>query len=174
MLTGSFLFGDLPPPALEAAASMVPNVDLSAVAAVYQLAKGSQALLRVLAEQMSQGGLTPPRYRILTLLAFQFPEGATVQTLAQALGIRPPTMTTHLNGLETGGLLRRNPDPANRRSTVVRLTPKGQRLLKQVIPVVASTTGSLLESFSQREVNLLVRLMSRLEQHCERLGQDHE
>jgi MarR family transcriptional regulator, transcriptional regulator for hemolysin len=52
--------------------------------------------------------------------------------LAQAVGIQGATMTHHLNAMETGGLITRRRDPANRRVHQVQLTDRGESLFQQL------------------------------------------
>jgi DNA-binding MarR family transcriptional regulator len=48
--------------------------------------------------------------------------------LAERLGVVPRSVTTLVDALEAAGLVRRVPDPANRRSILIRLTDRGRDL----------------------------------------------
>src|SRR4051812_15489253 len=52
--------------------------------------------------------------------------------LSEALGCEPPSVTLMTRKLEASGHIRRTPDPADRRATVVALTDRGKALVKQV------------------------------------------
>ena len=85
----------------------------------------NRAVRRVDAEM----GLTPARASTLSVLVFG---GArTVGELAMAEGVRSPTMTVLVKGLEADGLVRRTASARDRRSVVVDATPRGRRLLQR-------------------------------------------
>jgi DNA-binding MarR family transcriptional regulator len=49
--------------------------------------------------------------------------------LATREGVRPPTMTRIITGLEDGGYVQRTVDPADRRASVLAVTPLGNDLV---------------------------------------------
>lgn len=51
--------------------------------------------------------------------------------LAEAEGVRPPTMTRLIQALEADGLVERTADAADRRATVLRATRRGRALLEK-------------------------------------------
>ena len=53
----------------------------------------------------------------------------TPSELADAERVRRPTVTRMLGHLEDDGLITRTPDPADRRSTLIAITPAGAELL---------------------------------------------
>ena len=52
--------------------------------------------------------------------------------LSEALGCEPPSVTLMTRKLEASGHIRRTPDPADRRATVVALTDSGRALADQI------------------------------------------
>ncbi len=59
----------------------------------------------------------------------RFPEGVPVSELSRALGVRPPSITPLLAGLEERDLLERTMDLNDRRVVRVRLKQKGRELI---------------------------------------------
>jgi DNA-binding MarR family transcriptional regulator len=49
--------------------------------------------------------------------------------LAAREGVRPPTMTRLLTGLEEGGYVERTSDPADRRASLIAVTPLGEQTM---------------------------------------------
>jgi DNA-binding MarR family transcriptional regulator len=86
-------------------------------------------LLRMVRSVDRETGLSPSRLSALSVLVFG---GArTIGELAAAEGVRSPTMTQLVNGLEGDGLVRRRPAPADARSVVVEATASGRRTMRQ-------------------------------------------
>jgi DNA-binding MarR family transcriptional regulator len=73
-------------------------------------------------------GLSPARSSVLSILTFGGPR--TIGALAKAEGVRSPTMTSLINGLETDGLVRRIPGPEDGRQVLAEATDSGRRILE--------------------------------------------
>jgi DNA-binding MarR family transcriptional regulator len=74
-------------------------------------------------------GLTARELSLLMAVAGL--ESASQQEIAQALGIDRTTMVTYVDLLEGKDLVRRRPDPRDRRRNVVEVTPEGRRALER-------------------------------------------
>lgn len=74
-------------------------------------------------------GLSPARSSVLSILTFGGPR--TIGALAKAEGVRSPTMTSLINGLEADGLVRRTPGHDDGRQVLVEATDRGQRILER-------------------------------------------
>jgi DNA-binding MarR family transcriptional regulator len=74
-------------------------------------------------------GLTPARLSALSVLVFGGPK--TLGELAAAEQVSAPTMTRLVAGLEREQLLRRDPDPHDRRIVRVTATPRAARLMQR-------------------------------------------
>lgn len=86
-------------------------------------------LLRRLRTQDVASGLTGPRLSALSVIVFGGP--VTLGELAAAEQVRPPTMTHIVRALERQRLVRREPDPTDRRVVRLRATPRGRTLLTE-------------------------------------------
>lgn len=84
-------------------------------------------LLRRLRAQDVASGLTGPRLSALSVIVFGGP--LTLGQLAAAEQVRPPTMTHIVRALERQRLVRREPDPSDRRVVRLHPTPRGRTLL---------------------------------------------
>lgn len=72
-------------------------------------------------------GLSPSQARALRVLADAGPERPLrMVRLAEELRIVPRSLTPVVDALEEAGLVRRQTDPGNRRSTLVVITPEGR------------------------------------------------
>jgi DNA-binding MarR family transcriptional regulator len=99
-------------------------------------------------------GLTPTRLSALSVVVYAGP--LTLGRLADAEGVRPPTMTRIVQALEQLGLVRRTSSPADRRSVQIEVTPLG---------------GSVLDDARERRLRRLAGLLAGLdEQELEAVG----
>src|SRR3954454_25087344 len=94
------------------------------------VARTAKALDRAFTDSLSAVGGSPATWQVLSSLA----EGGhrTQGELAEAVGVRSPTLTHHLDGLERAGLVTRDRDPANRRGQRVVLTEGGAAVVGRV------------------------------------------
>lgn len=73
----------------------------------------------------SLGGVSPAQASLMA--SVDRLDAPTLGELAAAEQVTPPTVTKAVQSLEEAGLLSCSPDPDDRRSTRVRLTPAGRR-----------------------------------------------
>jgi len=86
-------------------------------------------LLRQVRVQDSATGLAPARLSALSVLVFG---GAmSLNELATAEQVRPPTMSRIVDALESEGLIRRTVNQQDRRAVVLEATEKGTAILWQ-------------------------------------------
>jgi DNA-binding MarR family transcriptional regulator len=86
-------------------------------------------LLRQVRVQDAASGLAPARLSALSVLVFG---GAmSLNDLARAEQVRPPTMSRIVDALESAGLIRRTVNPQDRRAVVLEATEKGIAILWQ-------------------------------------------
>jgi MarR family transcriptional regulator for hemolysin len=65
--------------------------------------------------------------------------------IAKRLRIEGPTMTRMLDSLEADGLVERLPDPHDRRTKQLRLTPQGEAALEEIFAITDTLRERLLE-----------------------------
>jgi len=71
-------------------------------------------------------------------------------------------MTKRLDRLERAGLVKRGPDPTDRRGTLVRLTARGRRAADRTVEVHIANEERLLEPLDQEERQTLDELLRKL------------
>jgi len=107
-------------------------------------------------------GLTPAQARTLrTIDKMERPPRMT--ELAERLDIVPRSVTTLVDALETAGLVRRAPDPANRRSTLIMLTSEGERTLVRMREARLRAADELFAPLTAEQRQSLRDLLSTLE-----------
>jgi DNA-binding MarR family transcriptional regulator len=84
--------------------------------------------------------------------------------LADCANVSRATMTGLLDTLEKADLLTRAPDPHDRRASNVKITPKGEKLLRKVQPLQTRWAQNLLAPLSRGERDELVNLLRKAQQ----------
>jgi DNA-binding MarR family transcriptional regulator len=90
------------------------------------LHKASRQITMYLEDQTRELGVSPLEGHVLTYLRKYAP--APVGELVRVFGLKQSTFTSLLDRLERAGLVRREPNPADRRSFLVHLTERGRGL----------------------------------------------
>lgn len=94
--------------------------------------------------------------------------GSKPTDLAQASLITTGAMTARLDRLERAALIRREPDPADRRGIFVRLTPKGSKVARQALDELIAVNEVFLAPLSERQRESLAGALKLLLLHHER------
>jgi DNA-binding MarR family transcriptional regulator len=102
----------------------------------------------------------PRGYQVLASAAGD--EHRSQQALAQRLGVDRTVMTYLLDDLEAARLIKRQPDPTDRRSRQIVLTAKGSRSLTQLTERIAEVERELLVDLTGSEARQLRELLSRV------------
>jgi DNA-binding MarR family transcriptional regulator len=112
-----------------------------------------------------QGRLAPlgldPRH-VMLLRHVAIAEGRSQQALGEVLQIPPSRMVALVDALEQRGLLRRRPDPGDRRVRTLHLTRDGRRLLDEVMEISLEHERQLCKGLQPAEREQLITLLSRL------------
>src|SRR4051794_39164203 len=105
------------------------------------VARTAKALDRAFDDHLATVGGTGATWLVLSSL--KDGEHRTQGDLAAAVGVRQPTLTHHLDGLERAGLVTRDRDPANRRVQRVALTEAGEAPFVRLRRAAAALDGPL-------------------------------
>lgn len=82
--------------------------------------------------------------------------------LMSLLGTDTAGMTKLADRLEAKQLIERHPNPQDRRSVLITLTPAGQALVPRLAPVFGRVTRRLFNGFSPGEVSVLTTMLERM------------
>lgn len=85
-----------------------------------------------------------------------------IGTLAELLAVDMSVTSRHVTHLAERGWIDRSPDPADRRSRILRLTPDGRARLAELSDRAAELLALRLSDWSDEDVRRLTRLLSRL------------
>jgi DNA-binding MarR family transcriptional regulator len=140
-----------------------PGLDLSGMAVVARLLRVSHRVEEAQDEFFSALGLKPGWLDVLApLRRAGDPYRLTPTRLSEEALISTAGMTNRLDRLEQAGLVRRLPDPDDRRGVLVELTEDGRDLVDSAIDAHRGLSKRLLGSLEGKERDDLDRLLRKL------------
>ena len=129
----------------------------------------SWQLRRSSAHRLAPLGLTDAQARLLrTIAAAEGPP--RMSDIAAGLGIVPRSATTTVEALEAAGLVDRRPDPDDRRSVLVVLTPNAEPVVSQIQEARRAAANEVFAALDTAERSTLLDLLDRLVAHPSEIG----
>jgi DNA-binding MarR family transcriptional regulator len=102
-------------------------------------------------------GVNPTSYAILSELSLD--GWLTNGQIAERLGMSTGGVTPALDRLVRSGFVVRNPNPADRRSSVISMTPKGEEIMRTAADVLAEELDAFMDSLAERERETILRFL---------------
>ncbi len=129
-----------------------PDLDVSALGIAIRIEMLAKLMRRETAENLSGVGLKPWEYDVLSALRRQGkPYVLPATDLARASLLTPGAMTTRIDHLEERGLVRRRPDPDDRRGVRISLTREGLKLVDKAIQARLDAAESAVDGMSEAD-----------------------
>ncbi len=148
---------------VQAWAERDPRVDASPLAVAGRLLLCAAHLERAIVDALEPFGLSFGDFDVLNTLRRRGDKaGTNPSDLAQSSLITTGAMTARLDRLERAELIRRAPDPADRRAVRVHLTEEGERLAEQALYAVIAADKAFLEPLSQRRRDSVASALKQL------------
>ena len=117
-------------------------------------------LIDALDLELSKFDISAPQLFVLASVANK--QAASASTLCKSISYDPGAMTRMIDRLEQKGLIRRSPNPGDRRATNLDLTPAGKALYPQLLATKESVQARFLRGFSSDDVRVLEGLLNRM------------
>jgi DNA-binding MarR family transcriptional regulator len=124
--------------------------------------RASKRIRRETFHRLAPFGITPSQGRALDTLgraADHHGREMRLNELADRLRIAPRSATTVVDALETAGLVTRVPDPADRRATLLRLTPAGREALARIAEVRAEVAEEYFGPVPEEDRTVALRVV---------------
>ncbi|QGZ64216.1 MarR family winged helix-turn-helix transcriptional regulator [Paraburkholderia acidisoli] len=115
--------------------------------------RAARNLARIFDEVLRPLDLTNGQFSLL--MSLNRPEPPTMKDVASLLAMDRTTLTAALKPLERRDLVVIEPDPEDKRSRLLSLTPAGHRLLAQAFPLWQQTHEAIEKPFAPGEVDTL-------------------
>jgi DNA-binding MarR family transcriptional regulator len=140
-----------------------PELDPSAMGVVGRVLRLAGYLERSVEVALKPFGLSLWQFDVLaTLRRAGKPYRLSPTQLMRAVMLSSGAMTNRLDRLETAGLVKREPDPNDRRGVLITLTPKGRQLADEAIQARFEEARARIASLSKSERRALERGLRRL------------
>jgi DNA-binding MarR family transcriptional regulator len=137
-----------------------PEIDFDVETIVNRISKVDRYVERAAVDTLEELGLAQGEVKVLLCLGWG--EKRSPGEIAQHLLVSTGTMTNRLDKLEAAGLVKRHPDPKDRRGVLVELTADGRGTLDRYIEVQAKRERELMSAMSEQERRRLTALLRKL------------
>ena len=140
-----------------------PDLDPSPIGVIGRISRLARELEQRLEPVYREHGLEPGWHDVLATLRRTGPPYRLRPTdFTSALMLTSSGTTKRLDRLERAGLIAREPDPQDRRGTLIVLTPAGRDLIDSVTEAHLENERRLLSALSESEQRRLAALLRKL------------
>jgi DNA-binding MarR family transcriptional regulator len=141
-----------------------PELDHSPIGVVGRISRLARAIENRLEPVYKAHGLEPGWHDVLATLRRSGPDYRLRPTdLTNATMLTSSGMTKRLDKLEAAGLVAREPDPDDRRGTLITLTPHGRELIDTLTEAHLANERRILAALSEDEQRELANLLRKLQ-----------
>ena len=126
----------------------------------FLLAQASGRISREFHREVAAAHLSVTEWRVLACLAGS--NGESIGALSELALTKQPTLSKVVQRMEADGLVERTAAPADRRQTVVRVTPAGRQLGTALCERALRHQRAVLEPFGQENAALLIDMLQAL------------
>ncbi|MCS7480068.1 MarR family winged helix-turn-helix transcriptional regulator [Umezawaea endophytica] len=133
----------------------------TAMAAVTSVMRVQQIIQSAVDAALKPHGLTFARYEALVLLTFSKAGSLPMRVMGERLQLHPTSVTNIVDRLEADGLVRRNPHPTDRRTTLVEITADGRARRETATEAVTGVDFGL-RGLTERQTEQLTDLLAKV------------
>lgn len=125
-----------------------------------------------LTRRLQESGLSGADYEVLALLSALDGDRMPARDLGNALGWEKSRVSHQVRRMQADGLINREPNPDDARSTMVRLLPAGRAAVEKAAPGhVEDVRRNFIDLMTPAELDMLAALNERILHH---LTKDHD
>ncbi len=140
-----------------------PDLDVSPMGLIGRTTRLANYLRKAIGQTFAEFGLLPGEFDVLaTLRRSGSPYQLSPTELFKSMMVSSGTMTNRIDRLESSALVRRIPDPGDRRGTLICLTDKGFELIDAAVTAHVANEHRILEALDDSEKEALAQLLSKL------------
>lgn len=90
-------------------------------------------------------------------------------TLTELVGITGPSMVTIISKLNARGVLTIEPSPTDKRERLISLSPAGQDLLTNTLPIADQFQTTVTAGISQSDLDTVARVMAKMVENAKQI-----
>jgi DNA-binding MarR family transcriptional regulator len=151
----------VPPATISLPAMLVADSDVSFRETLYRMVFAFSRLVSCREAFGRLLSLTASQFIVLIGTAYrQGTEGVTIRSLADHTQLAATHVTTEVGRLMERGLLTKSANMRDRRSVLVRLTPKGEAAIREVNPLLRRVNDCLFQNISRDDFAVVARFLS--------------
>lgn len=129
-------------------------------------------LILLLNHKFTQYGITSEQWSLLKRLEEQ--DGVSIKDLTYRVEKDQGNVTRILDVLEKRELVKRTPNPDDKRSSLVFLTEEGKGLMENLIPIDEELQEVILNGVSKEELTLFKKIISKINDNVKKEIRDGE
>jgi DNA-binding MarR family transcriptional regulator len=143
--------------------SLRPGLNMDTYQVTARISRIALHIARHQEEVFGRVGLNRGEIGVLSALRTAGPSQRLSPTrLFKGLMLSSAGITSRLDGLESRGLVKRTPDPTDRRAVQVELTEAGRKLLDEAVAANTKSEGELLSGLTAAETATLGKLLRKM------------
>jgi DNA-binding MarR family transcriptional regulator len=147
---------------LEELVGVLPDLDLDVEGIIERVQGIEKRVGAVMEETLAEHGLSYGEWKLLCRLRRAADQTCTPGELSAKLELSSGAMTNRLDRMERAGLVRRRPDPNDRRGVRVEMTDGGERAWLESTNTQAIKEALLASALTKREQHQLNGLLRKL------------
>ena len=141
--------------------SKYPEFDWSSVETILNLVYTYDIVSAHLSQKISPYGITKAGFSVLMILSRSQSKSCKQNEISQLMLVSPANITGLVDSLVLPGLVERTNDPHDRRVNMVRILPKGEKLLKDLLPGYYKHVHDICSIFTTVEKKKINDLLTR-------------
>jgi DNA-binding MarR family transcriptional regulator len=147
----------------------LPGLDLEVEGIVERIQHLEKRIRKMLDDTLAEFGLNVGEWAVLgSLRRAGEPYRRSPGQLAKSFGLTTGAMTNRLDKLESAGLVKRLPDPDDRRGVIVELLPEGREVWERAVGAQSTKEQFVASGLNERERKQLNSLLRRMVHAAER------
>lgn len=137
-----------------------------------EVTRASRAMRTFLTNSLSNSGIYAGQDGVILALAEE--DGLSAGTIADMLGVKPPTMTRTLTRMEAQGFIKRQADTIDGRQMRATLTDEGRRHVGAIQLAVRGTENLALSELTDKEVRQFLKVLRKINRNLGQVEPDAE
>ena len=150
-----------PPPTTSLPALLKDGSDQAFRAVIEGGWRSAQSLNEIMGGIAAQVDITLPQYSIMMVLAYS-EKGLSIGAISKRLRVSQPFITAEIGKLDVSQLVFKRSNPADGRSVLVALTPKGRSITNQIALLLRDINDVIYRDMTQKEFAVVEKFIKKL------------